>query len=84
MSKYLALLLHPSELRAVIQWKLFHDPLHERDRATETPSLKTCYDLLEMTSRSFSMVIQELQPELRVPVPLYFRREAYSRLCYFI
>ena len=68
MGKFLDLLLHPSELRAVIQWKVFHDPLHERDRATETPSLKTCYDFLEKTSRSFSMVIQELQPELRVPV----------------
>ena len=80
MGKYLDLLLHPSELRAVIQWKLFHDPLHERDPASESPSLKTCYDHLEKTSRSFSMVIQELQPELRVPVHLCFRREAYSRL----
>jgi farnesyl-diphosphate farnesyltransferase len=78
MGKYLDLLLHPSELRAVVQWKVFHDPLHERDRATETPSLKTCYDFLEKTSRSFSMVIQELEPELRVPVPLPF--QAYSSL----
>ena len=62
------LLIHPTELRAVIQWKVWHDPLHERDRASETPTLKTCYDLLEKTSRSFSMVIQELRPELRVPV----------------
>ena len=84
MGKYLDLLLHPSELRAVVQWKLFHDPLHERDHATETPSLKTCYDFLEKTSRSFSLVIQELEPELRVPVPLSFKRAAYSRLCCFI
>jgi farnesyl-diphosphate farnesyltransferase len=68
MGKYWDLITHPSELRAVIQWAVFHDPLHERDRAKETPTLKTCYDLLELTSRSFSMVIQELQPELRVPV----------------
>jgi farnesyl-diphosphate farnesyltransferase len=69
MGKYWDLVTHPAELRAVIQWAVWHDPLHERDRAKETPILKTCYDLLDKTSRSFSMVIQELQPELRVPVP---------------
>jgi farnesyl-diphosphate farnesyltransferase len=70
MGKYWDLLTHPMELRAVIQWAVWHDPLHERDRATETPTLKTCYDFLDKTSRSFSMVIQELQPELRVPVTI--------------
>ena len=84
MGKFLDLFLHPSELRAVVQWKLFHDPLHERDRATETPSLKTCYDFLEKTSRSFSLVIQELQPELRVPVtPCPSGLTLISRLCCF-
>jgi farnesyl-diphosphate farnesyltransferase len=68
LQKLWELLVHPTELRAVIQWKLWHDPLHERDPATETPILRKCYDLLEMTSRSFVMVIQELTPELRVPV----------------
>ena len=70
MGKYWDLLTHPSELRAVIQWTVWHDPLHERDPATETPNLKKCYDFLEQTSRSFSKVIQELQPELRVPVSI--------------
>jgi hypothetical protein len=68
MGKVWDLLIRPQELRAVIQWKFFHDPLHVRDKGKETPTLKTCYDLLEKTSRSFSMVIQELEPELRVPV----------------
>lgn len=68
MGKYWDLITHPTELRAVIQWSLFHDPLHERDPTTETPSLKACYDFLPKTSRSFSMVIQELEPELRVLV----------------
>ena len=71
MGKYWDLLTHPSELRAVIQWTVWHDPLHERDPATETPNLKKCYDFLELTSRSFSKVIQELQPELRVPVIIH-------------
>lgn len=68
MGKLWDLLIRPQELRAVIQWKYFHDPLHVRDQTKETPTLKTCYDLLEKTSRSFSMVIQELEPELRVLV----------------
>ena len=84
MGKLWDLITHPTELRAVIQWRFFHDPLHERDPAKESPSLKTCYDFLQKTSRSFSMVIQELEPELRVPVPLPFKRVAYSRLCCFI
>jgi farnesyl-diphosphate farnesyltransferase len=71
MGKIWDLITHPSELRAVIQYTIMHDPLHERDRAKESPTLETCYDLLEKTSRSFSVVIQELQPELRVPVPLF-------------
>jgi farnesyl-diphosphate farnesyltransferase len=79
MGKYWDLITHPSELRAVIQWAVFHDPLHERDSAKETPTLKTCYDLLELTSRSFSMVIQELQPELRVPV--LYPMAVLIRLC---
>jgi hypothetical protein len=82
MGKYWDLITHPSELRAAIQWSVWHDPLHERDPATETPNLKKCYDFLEMTSRSFSKVIQELQPELRVPVyipdPFSFPARAYS------
>ena len=68
MGKVWDLLIRPQELRAVIQWKFFHDPLHVRDKANEQPSLKKCYDFLEMTSRSFSIVIQELEPELRVLV----------------
>jgi farnesyl-diphosphate farnesyltransferase len=68
MGKYWDLITHPNELRAVIQWSVWHDPLHERDQEKESPILKKCYDHLQMTSRSFSMVIQELQPELRVPV----------------
>jgi farnesyl-diphosphate farnesyltransferase len=62
------LAIHPSELRAVIQWSLYHDPLHDRNKATESPNLKKCFDFLDVTSRSFSMVIQELRPELRIPV----------------
>jgi len=34
--------------------------------------LRICFDLLDKTSRSFSSVIQELHPELLVPVVLFY------------
>lgn len=35
-------------------------------------SLRICFDFLDKTSRSFSAVIQELHPELLVPVALFY------------
>ena len=52
--------------------KTWHNPVHERDESKEPESLKRCYSFLEMTSRSFSSVIQELHPELLVPVALFY------------
>ncbi|KAH5477858.1 squalene synthase [Parastagonospora nodorum] len=64
--------VHPSELRSMIQWKVWHNPVHERDESKETESLKRCFFFLEKTSRSFSAVILELHPELLVPVALFY------------
>ncbi|KAF7896933.1 uncharacterized protein EAF01_009336 [Botrytis porri] len=64
--------IHPNQLRAILQWKLWHDPVHIRDPSKEPQSLKDCFKYLEMTSRSFSSVIQELNPELLVPVALFY------------
>jgi len=52
--------------------KVWHNPLHTRNPANETPELRRCFDFLDMTSRSFSAVIQELCPELCVPVSLFY------------
>jgi farnesyl-diphosphate farnesyltransferase len=52
--------------------KLWHDPVHERDPSKESPELRKCFELLDQTSRSFSAVIQELNPELLVPVALFY------------
>lgn len=65
-------LAHPNQLRAVIQWKLWHEPVHRRDPKNETPTEKSCYHFLNMTSRSFSAVILELNPELLLPVCLFY------------
>ncbi|EXF75683.1 hypothetical protein COL5a_003756 [Colletotrichum fioriniae] len=65
-------LLHPNQLRSIIQWKVWHDPVHHRDPSKEDPTLKSCFEFLNKTSRSFSAVIQELNPELLVPVCLFY------------
>ncbi|KAF2007291.1 farnesyl-diphosphate farnesyl transferas-like protein [Amniculicola lignicola CBS 123094] len=65
-------LVHPNELRSIIQWKTWHNPVHERDESKEGPALKRCFHFLDLTSRSFSAVIKELHPELLVPVCLFY------------
>lgn len=65
-------LIHPNQLRSIVQWKVWHDPVHTRDPATESPELKECFRYLDMTSRSFAAVIQELNHELLVPITLFY------------
>ncbi|TAQ91105.1 hypothetical protein B7494_g518 [Chlorociboria aeruginascens] len=64
--------VHPNQLRDILQWKLWHDPVHTRTPEKESPTLRQCFKYLDMTSRSFSSVIQELNPELLVPVALFY------------
>ncbi|RJE21827.1 hypothetical protein PHISCL_05846 [Aspergillus sclerotialis] len=63
---------HPSELRSIIQWKVWHTPVHERQVKDETETQKICFQFLDKTSRSFSAVIQELHPELLLPVCVFY------------
>ena len=56
----------------MIQWKLWHEPVHERDTTKEGAALKRCFVHLQNTSRSFASVIQELHPELLVPICLFY------------
>ncbi|KAL1851297.1 hypothetical protein VTK73DRAFT_9462 [Phialemonium thermophilum] len=65
-------LFHPNQLRSMIQWKVWHEPVHRRDPASETPTVQKCFYYLDMTSRSFSAVIKELNPELLLPVCLFY------------
>jgi farnesyl-diphosphate farnesyltransferase len=51
---------------------VWHDPIHKRDPEKETPELQECFRFLDLTSRSFAGVIQELNPELLVPVTLFY------------
>lgn len=52
--------------------KMWHEPVHKRDPETESPELKECFRQLLLTSRSFAAVILELNPELLVPVTLFY------------
>ena len=52
--------------------KVWHDPVHTRDTKNESPELSECFRLLNLTSRSFSAVIQELNHELLVPITLFY------------
>jgi farnesyl-diphosphate farnesyltransferase len=65
-------LFHISELRAIVQWSVWHQPVHERNEEKETKELKRCFEFLDLTSRSFAAVIKELHPELLVPVTLFY------------
>ncbi|KAF2454208.1 ERG9, squalene synthase [Lineolata rhizophorae] len=65
-------LLRPKQVRSIIQWKVWHQPVHERNPDKEEPTLRQCFTYLDLTSRSFSAVIQELHPELLVPVCLFY------------
>ena len=46
--------------------------MHERNEEKEAISLRLCFGFLDKTSRSFSAVIQELHPELLVPIALFY------------
>lgn len=71
-SKVLYYLVHVGELRSIIQWKTWHTPVHEREEAKETANTRKCFEYLNKTSRSFAAVIQELHPELLMPVCLFY------------
>lgn len=51
---------------------MWHNAVHERNEKTESPSTKKCFEYLDKTSRSFSAVIQELHPELLLPICLFY------------
>lgn len=71
MGKITQLLTHPSELQSVIQLLYLRKELHPKDEF-QPETLKNCYKFLKVTSRSFAAVIQELHPELRDAVMLFY------------
>ncbi|ODV93879.1 hypothetical protein PACTADRAFT_51627 [Pachysolen tannophilus NRRL Y-2460] len=72
MEKAIQFFLHPAELKAAIQLKFFRETQYPRDVNSESESLKICFELLGVASRSFVAVIMELNPELRVPIMIFY------------
>ncbi|KAI1849077.1 hypothetical protein JX266_005038 [Neoarthrinium moseri] len=60
-------MFHPEQLR-----KVWHEPVYRRDPSKESDTLKSCFHYLDLTSRSFSAVIQELNPDMLVPIALFY------------
>jgi farnesyl-diphosphate farnesyltransferase len=65
------LLTHPGEFRTLLQFKLFYEQKRDISAIHEHPtsgwdrrSMRRCWEFLDMTSRSFSAVIKELDGEL--------------------
>jgi farnesyl-diphosphate farnesyltransferase len=65
------LVLHPIEFTTLLRYKLFYKPKRNITAAHEHPttgwdrkSMRRCWELLDMTSRSFSVVIKELEGDL--------------------
>ncbi|CAK9439559.1 uncharacterized protein LODBEIA_P36590 [Lodderomyces beijingensis] len=73
MGKLIQLITHPSELKAAIQLMGFRQSLHQKSSNDNTsPELIRCYELLNLTSRSFAAVIEELHPELRDAIMIFY------------
>ncbi|CCH60833.1 hypothetical protein TBLA_0D03330 [Henningerozyma blattae CBS 6284] len=72
MSKFLQLCTHPLELRAALVLKFIKKPLFKVSESSIDPNLKRCYELLNLTSRSFAAVIMELNPELRSAIAIFY------------
>lgn len=72
MGKLAEFVLHPEEFKAAAQLKLFRANAFPRDVASESPEEQRCWFLLKKTSRSFAAVIEELHPELRSAIMLFY------------
>ncbi|KAI8591018.1 isoprenoid synthase domain-containing protein [Geranomyces variabilis] len=79
-SALLASAAHPTELYALFRYLLTPAPsasslskqAHRKSAVAPTPNRARCYHFLNLTSRSFSRVIAELDDELRHPVCIFY------------
>ncbi|KAG0664769.1 terpene cyclase [Rhodotorula mucilaginosa] len=69
-------LTHPGEARSLITYKIWRDPLNSIESNPESgwdrPDMKRCYELLNLTSRSFAAVIHELDGDLSRVVAIFY------------
>lgn len=75
----LALLFtHPNEFRTLVQYHLYHETKRDisspKEYATshwDRPTMRRCWELMDLTSRSFGAVIKELDGDLARVVIIY-------------
>ncbi|KAE8215469.1 hypothetical protein CF327_g1223 [Tilletia walkeri] len=77
LSLLLLVFTHPSEVRSLIHYKLWRDPLNDITRNPEQSGydrqqMRDCWDLLDQTSRSFAAVIKELKAELGRVICIFY------------
>lgn len=70
-------ILHPKELRAIVTYKVWRDPVHDFKRNPEASGwdrerMRECWKFLDMTSRSFAAVIKELRGELSRVICIFY------------
>ncbi|KAJ3564663.1 hypothetical protein NP233_g8145 [Leucocoprinus birnbaumii] len=80
LGQWLALLVfHPFEFRTLLQFYLYHEQKRDIKALKEHPtsgwdrqSMRRCWDFLDLTSRSFSAVIKELDGDLARTICLFY------------
>lgn len=68
---------HPRELRAMISYKVWRNPVHDIRAHPETSGwdrerMRECWAFLDKTSRSFAAVIKELKGELSRVICIFY------------
>ncbi|KAF9554427.1 squalene synthase [Agrocybe pediades] len=79
-ANWIALLLtHPLEFRTLLQFYIYHEQKRDIAAIQEHPtsgwdrqSMRRCWEFLDMTSRSFSAVIKELEGDLARTIALFY------------
>ncbi|KAJ6614123.1 squalene synthase [Mycena sp. CBHHK59/15] len=75
----LMLVTHPLEFRTLLQYHIYHEQKRDITAKQEHPtsgwdraSMRRCWEFLDMTSRSFSAVIKELEGDLARTICLFY------------
>ncbi|TFY60832.1 hypothetical protein EVG20_g7278 [Dentipellis fragilis] len=79
LSMLTLLLTHPHEFRTLVQFYLYHEPKRDitakREHDTsgwDRASMRRCWELLDLTSRSFAAVVKELEGDLARAICLFY------------
>ncbi|KAJ7694557.1 squalene synthase [Mycena rosella] len=75
----LMLIAHPLEFRTLLQYRIYHDQKRDitapREHATsgwDRASMRHCWEFLDMTGRSFSTVVKQLEDDLARIICLFY------------